>query len=659
MHPSNVWCFTKEAIVAMRRRKLIAVATLSTSFIALLVLSATIVAGVNMSLVSAKLRSSAEVTVFLRKDATASERTTFEAWLVNLHEVGKYDYVSPETAIEELAAQLGNDARLLEAAEGNPIPPSFRIRAAAPERVHGLVTALRKRSEVFRVVYASEATARLLNLSRLLNAAGVALSLLLGVAAITIIHNAMAVAIDARRRDIRIMRLVGADPSLIRLPYLINGVLYGVAGALTASLVTIATYALALGTVKAALPFLPMAAVGSVAAVTLPVTVGFGSIFGLVGASLSLSRHLQPHRSPTATPGGQLQVGRGAKVAVAALALGIVVMGAAAVRAEAGLSENIGRAKRLGTAVAGGTHRLKELDTRLRDGQKRLARLKVRMAELESHIARATAAKEGLSQRLSDQLFSYYAADRNSQLEVLTASGSVDDAVVSSARLRFVLESEYGAFDRARSTLDTLARSQAALDAVKDEAAGLVRELKGTRRQLAARLATQKTALEKLTAQIEESLQVYGSAARGKVIVYGTDGFIFPVASPHNFSNDWHAPRQGHLHQGTDVFAQKGSPLLSVVAGTVRLGTNTLGGTVIHLDGDDGTMYYYAHLAGYAPGLSSGEKVAPGQLVGFVGNRGNARGTPPHLHFEVHPGGGAANNPYPILSRADSVLFEP
>lgn len=656
MHPANIWCFTREAVVAMRRRKLIAVATLSTCFIALLVLAATIVAALNLSAISSKLRSSAEVTVFLRKDVTEQQRTEFEAWLVHAPGAGAVDYVSPSEALEELASQLGHDARLIEAAGGNPIPPSFRVRAGSPEQVRALADTLRSRDETLRVVYASDATARLVSVSRLANIAGLFLSILLGAAAVTIIHNAMAVAIDARRRDIRIMRLVGADPRFIRLPYLISGALYGVFGALAASLVTVLGYGFAADTVREALPFVPTVPVSRVVTTALPLTVVFGAGFGVIGAELSLARHLSPHRSPGVAARQRRKIGLGIKVALAVMALVMILVGTAAARADAALTDQIADAKRLGEAIASGTRRLRTLDDRLRTGERRLARLEKEVRTLEVHIAHVNGTKERVSGRLADQLFAYYAASRVGQVEVLAVSNNLDEAVIASERLRFVLDAEKDDFDKARSTLDELGNSKARLERARAEAADLTEQLRRLRRQAAQRRARQKAVLNRLTNQIKDSLAVYGSSARD-ILVYGTDGFIFPVAGRHNFTNDWQAPRTGHLHQGTDVFARRGTPLLSVVGGTVRLGTNGLGGIVIHLDGNDGTRYYYAHLEGHAPGLASGDSVAPGQLVGYVGDSGNAKGTPPHLHFQVHPGGGAPTNPYPRLARADKLLF--
>jgi murein DD-endopeptidase MepM/ murein hydrolase activator NlpD len=138
-------------------------------------------------------------------------------------------------------------------------------------------------------------------------------------------------------------------------------------------------------------------------------------------------------------------------------------------------------------------------------------------------------------------------------------------------------------------------------------------------------------------------------------------GFVFPVGGPHSYSDTFGAPRMSgtayaHLHQGTDVFAAHGTPLLACERGVViKLGTDTLGGTKLWLVGASGTRYYYAHLSAYAPDLVENKVVQAGDVVGFVGNTGNAATTPAHLHFEVHPDGGAAVNPYPLLRIVDEA----
>jgi murein DD-endopeptidase MepM/ murein hydrolase activator NlpD len=126
----------------------------------------------------------------------------------------------------------------------------------------------------------------------------------------------------------------------------------------------------------------------------------------------------------------------------------------------------------------------------------------------------------------------------------------------------------------------------------------------------------------------------------------------FPVRGQADWEDDWHDPRFGppfHLHQGTDIFAERGTPVIAPEAGTVRFEDGGLGGRAAYVTGADGTYYYLAHLNAYADDLYSGATVEQGQVVAYVGNTGNAENGAPHLHFEIHPYGGGATNPKPIL----------
>jgi len=98
------------------------------------------------------------------------------------------------------------------------------------------------------------------------------------------------------------------------------------------------------------------------------------------------------------------------------------------------------------------------------------------------------------------------------------------------------------------------------------------------------------------------------------------------------------------------MMSPRGTPLVAIEAGYVqRMGNYGLGGVTVWLKGNSGDEYYYAHLDGWASGLRTGQRMSVGELLGYVGNTGNARYTAPHLHFEHHPGGGSAVNPYPLV----------
>ena len=127
---------------------------------------------------------------------------------------------------------------------------------------------------------------------------------------------------------------------------------------------------------------------------------------------------------------------------------------------------------------------------------------------------------------------------------------------------------------------------------------------------------------------------------------YGSAGWVCPVTGPVGFGDTWGAPRSGgRRHQGVDMIGARGLPLVAVVDGFVQQKTNSLGGNAVWLSGADGNKYYYAHLDSWGAAGS----VTAGTVIGTLGDTGNARFSIPHLHFEIHPGGGAAVNPYPTV----------
>jgi peptidoglycan hydrolase-like protein with peptidoglycan-binding domain len=132
----------------------------------------------------------------------------------------------------------------------------------------------------------------------------------------------------------------------------------------------------------------------------------------------------------------------------------------------------------------------------------------------------------------------------------------------------------------------------------------------------------------------------------------------FPVQGRCNFADTWHYPRGGgRLHVGVDIIAPEGHLIYAVADGTItrmyREGSNSLTGNGVRLTMDDGsgTYFFYAHFQDFAPGIDVGTKVVAGQIIGTNGKTGNAG--VPHLHFEIHPAGGAPVNPYPYVKAVD------
>jgi murein DD-endopeptidase MepM/ murein hydrolase activator NlpD len=126
-----------------------------------------------------------------------------------------------------------------------------------------------------------------------------------------------------------------------------------------------------------------------------------------------------------------------------------------------------------------------------------------------------------------------------------------------------------------------------------------------------------------------------------------------PVAdvAPSRLADTWGAPRSGgRVHQGVDIFAPRDTPVVATTRGIVwRTGRDPLGGNVVWVFGPGGQVHYFAHLERVAPMIRIGDRVTVGDVLGYVGSSGNARGTPPHLHYGIYGLGGGAFNPYSLL----------
>jgi hypothetical protein len=168
-------------------------------------------------------------------------------------------------------------------------------------------------------------------------------------------------------------------------------------------------------------------------------------------------------------------------------------------------------------------------------------------------------------------------------------------------------------------------------------------------------------------------LATWASAGTAQAAV--PDRIIFPVVGQVTYQDDFGDPRGQGSHQGNDIMAARKAPAVAAEGGRVSFWTtSSRAGCMLYLYGRSGTTYLYIHLnndltmrndnragckvgTAYAPGLQSGERVRAGQLVGYVGDSGDADGIQPHLHFELHPNGGSAVSPYSWLRRGRKLLF--
>jgi hypothetical protein len=188
---------------------------------------------------------------------------------------------------------------------------------------------------------------------------------------------------------------------------------------------------------------------------------------------------------------------------------------------------------------------------------------------------------------------------------------------------------------------------------------------------MAWRLTTARGVTTILVAALATGSAVASPGARDGTV---PNPIVFPVVGPYRYTNDFGDPRPQGRHEGNDVLAPKKAIVVATEDGRIKFWTTSArAGCMLYLYGASGTTYFYIHLnndvttandnrgrcvagGSYWPGLKDGATVVAGQAIGYVGDSGDADGTP-HLHFEVHPGDGGPVNPYPHLNRATRVLF--
>jgi peptidoglycan LD-endopeptidase LytH len=311
---------------------------------------------------------------------------------------------------------------------------------------------------------------------------------------------------------------------------------------------------------------------------------------------------------------------------MAALVLGVAVPGGAD-----DLATAKGRQKKMQAALDEATQELNQIESERHFAEQRLQAANSRLGFVRDDLARARRA-------LSSHMASLYKAGGTRPLSGIL--GSSAEVVVSRVEFETILqEGQVAAVADARIAFDSY------------EAA--IRDVKAAMASMSKLEARSKTTVAKLTSTFEKAKQVADHLA-GFNATHLVNGrwTSCPVSKPFSFVNSWGAARSGgRAHKGTDIMNPMRNKVHAIVDGVVsRLSTSSLGGISLYMRGDDGNEYYYAHLDSYAS--RAGQRVKAGELIAYNGQTGNARYTAPHVHFEVHPGGGGPVNPYPYVKAA-------
>lgn len=351
-------------------------------------------------------------------------------------------------------------------------------------------------------------------------------------------------------------------------------------------------------------------------------------------------------------------------VFVAALvAASVVALPPVAGSASSSIKANEARVRQLTSEIAALDARVKALQGQMNALAGRMGNARSAVAGTEYRIETAQAAGDRATQRLNRVRANLAGWARQIYIqgvpgpEVLLGSESLADL---SARIAFVDRLQ----SRGQGIIENFAAQRSQLGHVADSLKGLRQTekagldiLSGQQNTLASEFALQKAAMDAAAAKRAE-LQTL--IARAKLRAARDAGFrlfggagpfrVCPVDRPRAYSNDFGAPRYAggyHSHKGIDMMAPRGTRIRAPFDGRAREDSSGLGGLAVYVDGRYGEVYN-AHLSRYA-GVN-GDFVHAGDVIGYVGDSGDARGGATHDHFEWHPGGGRAVNAYRYLN---------
>ena len=292
-----------------------------------------------------------------------------------------------------------------------------------------------------------------------------------------------------------------------------------------------------------------------------------------------------------------------------------------------------------------------------------LAQANTELAQIEDDIVKVEADQKatqdelaGLRSAVQQTVVRSYIHAGGSDLPYLLG-GDLNAEVTANALARFVTMGSFDSIDRYRALEADLESGASLLADRKAAQAAAVDQLNATRASALKEIARLQELQRKREAAAAAQRARQAAAAAGSRRTSSPRGgpapqimggsWLCPVAGAHAFGNDYGDSRSGGRHHaGNDILAVRGTPIVAPVAGTVTFRSVSLGGRSFFLEGVDGNEYFGTHLSGYAGGDRT---VSAGEVIGYVGDDGNARGTP-HLHFEIHPGHHGTINPYPTLS---------
>lgn len=288
----RTWSFClREAGQNMLRNPVATIASITTTAVSLLVLGTFLLLSMNVNSIASTIENGVAVRAFFARTTSASDEQGVLAQVRGWSDVRSVQLITKQEALTALRREFGQQGSALSSlSAANPLEDSLSVSAAKPRLVAKLARDLQHLPGIAYVSYQSQVVSRLFAFINAVRLAGLVLGAVLLVGALLVIHNAIRVGVLARRREIAIMRLVGATESLVHWPFVLEGLLLGIVGAVIAAAITFFGYPAVYAAAAHTLPFLPLVAPDPLSRELAGLLLALGALLGVVGFRLSVRR---------------------------------------------------------------------------------------------------------------------------------------------------------------------------------------------------------------------------------------------------------------------------------------------------------------------------------------------------------------------------------
>ena len=286
--------FIREVLISLRRNHWMSFASIGTVAVSLFVLGVFLILVLNMNRLASTLESQVQISVYFQEDAKESLRKKVLSDIQEMQGIESVRYVTKDEAMARLRERLGDQKYLLDAlGEKNPLPESVEVTVRLPEMVQTAAEAIEQMDGVEEAKYGQDVVEHLFDITRLMRIFGLVLMVLLAGATLFIISNTIRLTVFARRKEIAIMKYVGATDWFIRWPFLLEGMVLGFIGGILAALALRSFYAAMAAKIYSTLAFFPLMPQYPFMNYVSAVIVVSGMIIGTIGSTISLKRFLQ------------------------------------------------------------------------------------------------------------------------------------------------------------------------------------------------------------------------------------------------------------------------------------------------------------------------------------------------------------------------------